>query len=97
MKKTEQQETINRILEWVSEDVNDSIKNCGDPDDERRYKQHKDEFDKVDSLIRSAPELYELIQEAKAIIYNLKNGLEKRSEVELMVIFDTVINKIDLS
>ena len=39
-------------------------------------------------------ELLETLKEAKTIIYNLCNNLEKRSEIELQSILDTTINKV---
>ena len=38
-------------------------------------------------------ELLEALKEAKRIIYQLSNGIEKRSEIEIQSIFDTVILK----
>lgn len=44
-------------------------------------------------LIATAPELLDACIEAKAIIYNLYNNLEKRKQEELQAIFDKVIKK----
>ena len=40
-------------------------------------------------------DLLEACKEAKTIIYNLDNGLEKRSGTELQAIFDNVILKAE--
>ena len=44
-------------------------------------------------LIAAAPDLLKGLIEAKTIIYNLCNGLEKRDAIELQTILDTIINK----
>ena len=38
-------------------------------------------------------EMLEALQDAKTIIYNLSNGLEKRNPIELQAMFDTLIKK----
>ena len=44
-------------------------------------------------LIAAAPEMLKALYEAKTIIYNLSNNLEKRSEVELQMILDEAVLK----
>lgn len=57
------------------------------------FLDHPIDIDAFAKAIRELPKMHEALQEAKTIIYNLKNGLEKRSETELQAIFDTVIKK----
>jgi len=45
----------------------------------------------------NTPKLLEALKEAKTIIYNLTNGLEKRSPIEVMAVLDKAINKANPS
>ena len=56
-------------------------------------KYTKGEWKANAKLIAAAPDLLNTLIEAKAIFYNLYNGLEKRDSIELQAIFDTVIKK----
>lgn len=47
-------------------------------------------------LYAAAPEMLKALYEAKAIIYNIKNGKEGRSEIELQIYFDEIIQKATL-
>ena len=81
------QEEIHDLALKFSKDESYGEKEIGD-----LYKGFVFGFNKA-VKISNNKELIETLKEAKTIIYNLSNNLEKRSEKELQAIFDKVINK----
>lgn len=68
MNVKEQKAAIQRMIEWVTEDVSESIKNAYDHEEKERYEQYSEDFSSVGNLIESAPDMLKALESAMGLI-----------------------------
>jgi len=70
------QETINKIIEWINEDVAECIKHAYDKEEAEEYKKKAEDFSEVEPLIINAPGMLQVCKNALADLEGIMPELE---------------------